>query len=43
MPWKFVGNLWCHEVLQTTIVRQITKEMNKSKKLKKQSKTIGIV
>ena len=25
MPWKFICELWFHEVLQTTIVRQITK------------------
>ena len=25
MSWKFVGDLGFHEVLQTTIVRQITK------------------
>ena len=25
MPWKFVCDLWFCEVLQTTIVRQITK------------------
>ena len=25
MPWKFVCNHWFHNVLQTTIVRQITK------------------
>ena len=24
MSWKFVRDLWFHEVLQTTIVRQIT-------------------
>ena len=26
MPWKFVNDFWFHEVLQTTIIRQITKE-----------------
>ena len=26
MSWKFVCNLRFHEVLQTTIIRQITKE-----------------
>ena len=26
MPWKFVCDLRFHEVLQTTIIRQITKE-----------------
>ena len=26
MPWKFVCDLRSHEVLQTTIIRQITKE-----------------
>ena len=25
MPWKFVCDLWFHEVLQTAIIRQITK------------------
>ena len=25
LPWKFVCDLWFHEVLSTTIVRQITK------------------
>ena len=25
MQWKFVCDLWFHEVLQTTIVSQITK------------------
>ena len=25
MPWKFVCDLWFHELLQTTIVRQIAK------------------
>ena len=25
MTWKFVIDLWFHEVLQTTIVKQITK------------------
>ena len=26
MPWKFIRDLWFHEVLQTTIVGQIKKE-----------------
>ena len=30
MPWKFVCDLCFHEVLQTTFVWLITKEMNKS-------------
>ena len=25
MPWKFVSDLCFHEILQTTIIRQITK------------------
>ena len=31
MPWKFVCDLWFHEVLQTTIFSQITKKVNKPK------------
>ena len=29
MPWKFVCDLRFHEVLQTTIIRQIMKEIEK--------------
>ncbi len=29
MPWKFVCNLRFHEVLQTTTIRQIIKEIEK--------------
>ena len=35
MPWKFVCNLKFHEVLQTTIIKQITKGNGKKKKKKK--------
>ena len=38
MPWKFVCDLRFHKVLQTTIIRQITKENEKIKKIKKYSK-----
>ena len=31
MPWKFVCDLRFHEVLQITIIRQITKGNEKSK------------
>ena len=44
MPRKFVSNLRFHEVLQTTIIRQITKGNEEIEKIKKiQSKTVGIV
>ena len=32
MPWKFVCDLRFHEVLQTTIIRQITKRNEEIKK-----------
>ena len=44
MPWKFVCDLWFHQVLQTTIIRQITKGNEVIEKIVKiQSKTVGIV
>ena len=35
MPWKFVYDLRFHDVLQTTIIRQITRENEEIKKIKK--------
>ena len=35
MPWKFVCDLRFHEVLQTTIIRQITKEKEEIEKIEK--------
>ena len=35
MPWKFIYNLSFHEVLQTTIIRQITKENEEIGKIEK--------
>ena len=43
MTWTFVCDLRFHEVLQKTIIRQITKENEKLEKRKIQSKTVGIV
>ena len=40
MPWKFVCDLRFHEVLQTTIIRQIMKE---NEEIKKYSQNIRIV
>ena len=37
MPWKFVCDLRFHEVLQTTIIRQITKENEEIEKIEKYS------
>ena len=34
MPWKFVCDSRFHEVLQTTIITQMAKELKKSKKSK---------
>ena len=43
IPWKFVCDLRFHEVLQTTIIRQITKENEEIEKYRKiQSKTVRI-
>ena len=43
MPWKFVGDLRLHNVLQTTIVRQITKLNVEIEKIEKYSKNnVGI-
>ena len=38
MPWKFVCYLRFHEVLQTTITRQLTKENEEIGKIEKYSK-----
>ena len=38
MPWKFVCDFWFHEVLQTTIVWQITKGNEKIEKIGKYCK-----
>ena len=35
MPWKFVSDLRCHEILQTTIIRQITKANEEIEKIEK--------
>ena len=35
MPWKFICDLRFHEVLQTTIIRQITKENEEIEKIVK--------
>ena len=35
MTWKFVSDLRFHEVLQTTIIRQITKENGGIEKIEK--------
>ena len=44
MPWKFVCDLRFNEVLQTTIIRQITKGNEEIKKMRKiQSKAVGIL
>ena len=44
LPWKFGCDLRFHEILQTTIIRQITKKKkSKKKKGKVQRKTFGIV
>ena len=37
MPWKFVCNLRFHEVLQTTIIKQITKGKEEIEKIEKYS------
>ena len=33
MPWKFLSELRIHEVLQTTIIRQIMKENEEMEKI----------
>ena len=44
MPWKFIGDLRFQKVLQTTIIRQITKKYEKIGKIEKYSqKTVRIV
>ena len=35
MPWKFVGDVRFHEVLQTSIIRQITKRNEEIEKIEK--------
>ena len=40
MSWKFVRDLRFHEVLQTTIIRQITKGNEEIKKIKKYSQKL---
>ena len=37
MPWKFVDDFRFYEVLQTTIIRQITKENEEIEKIEKYS------
>ena len=37
MPWKFVCDFRLHEVLQTTVIRQITKEKKEIEKIEKYS------
>ena len=37
MPWKFVCNLRFYDVLQITIIKQIMKENEEIKKIKKYS------
>ena len=35
IPWKFIGDLRFHEVLQTTTIRHITKENGEIEKIDK--------
>ena len=37
MPWKFIRDLRFHEVLQTIIIRQITKRNEEIEKIEKYS------
>ena len=43
MPWKFACDLWFHQVLQTAIIRQMTKKKKRNRKNRKiKSKTVRI-
>ena len=42
MPWKFICNLWFHEVLQTTIIMIVFVKLHETKGRKQTSMALNI-